>query len=155
MIALLVANLGLSAYIAFRPSSVPTAAPAKDATTTAISEGEANKLADTLVPLYNQKDFSALYDRFDRLAQAQFTKTQLTEQIEKLGSLLGRIEKYAYSHATVAGAQSGRNFYTLHFKVSLSGGPIPNGDMTLTVARIGDGLGLFGFFVSGGTARRS
>ena len=74
--------------------------------------------------------------------------------MEKLGTLVGRIEGCAYSHATVAGTEGGRTYYTLHYKVSLSGGPIPNGDLTITVTRNADGLGLFGFFINGSSNLR-
>lgn len=150
IITLLIANLGLSAYIAFRPS--PAMAPSKDAATSEITKDEAQKLSETLVPLYNQQNLSALYDQFDPLAKVQFTREQLAAQIEKLGSVIGKIEQCAYSHATVAGVQEGRKFYTLHYKVSLSGNSFPTGSMTLNVYRNDDKLGLYGFFVNGGTA---
>lgn len=154
IIALLIANLGLSSYIAFHPPAAPIAETAKDAPTSAIATREANKLADAMVPLYNEKDISALYSRFDPLAKVQFTKEQLAEQIEKLSGVIGKIESYAYSHATIAGTQEGRTYYTLHYKVRLTGGPLPSGELTLTVVRNGEDLGLFGFFVNGSTTVR-
>jgi hypothetical protein len=155
IIALLVANLGLSAYTAFRPLPAPAAEPSKEAATSAIADAEAEKLAKAIVPLYNEKNLSALYDRFDQLAKVQFSQEQLTTQMEKLSTLIGHIEGFAYSHATVAGTQGGRTYYTLHYKVRLSGGPMPTGDMTLTVVRKAEGLGLFGFFINGRTDQQS
>lgn len=154
IIALLIANLGLSSYIAFRPSPRPNAEFSKDAPTFAITELEANKAAETVVPLYNEKNISALYERFDPLAKVQFTKEQLAGQIEKLSTLIGGIESYAYSHATVAGIQGGRTYYSLHYKVRLKGGPFPFGELTLTVVRNADGLGIFGLFINGNTGQR-
>ena len=151
IIGLLIANLGLSAYIAFRPVPSPAPQPPKEPTTSAVSKAEADTLAESLIPLYNQKSASSFYDRFDPLAKVQFTQIQLAQQIEKLGSVLGLIEACAYSHATIAGDQGGRTYYTLHYKVSLRGGPMPTGNMTLTVVRNADGLGLFGFFINGGS----
>jgi hypothetical protein len=153
IIALLVANLGLSAYTAFRPVPAPAVGLSKDEVTSAISSIEAIKLEEALVPLYNAKNVSALYERFDPLAKVQFTKEQIAAQMEKLSTFLGHIEGCAYSHATMAGTQGGRTYYTLHYKVSLSGGPIPNGDLTITVARNVEGLSLFGFFINGGTSQ--
>ena len=136
-----------------RTSSLPppAAVPQKDVASSAIAKVEADKLSEVLIPLYNQKNVSSLYDQFDPLAKVQFTQIQLAQQIEKLGSVLGLIEGCAYSHAAVAGDQGGRTYYTLHYKVSLRGGPLPTGTMTLTVVRNADGLGLFGFFINGGS----
>jgi len=75
--------------------------------------------------------------------------------MEKLAAVIGHIEGYAYSHATVAGAEGGRTYYTLHFKVSLSGGPFSTGDLTITAARNADGISLFGLFINGTTGQRS
>ncbi|MFI5335850.1 MAG: hypothetical protein ACHQ5A_03650 [Opitutales bacterium] len=149
IISLLIANIGLSTYTAFRPLPAPAGELSKEAATSAITDGEANKMAGAMVPLYNERNVSALYERFDQLAKVQFTKEQLTTQMEKLGTVIGRIDGYAYSHATVAGNQGGRTYYTLHYKVSLSGGPFPTGDLTITVARNAEGLSLFGFFING------
>lgn len=154
IIALLIANLGLSSYIAFRPQTTSAVDASKESAAAEVDAQEADKLAESILPLYNQKNISALYERFDQLAKVQFTQEQLTAQIEKLHSLLGRIERCAYSHATVAGTQGGRIFYTLHYKVSLAGGPLPMGDMTLTVTRNAESLGLYGFFVNGSTGPR-
>lgn len=149
IITLLVANLGLSSYIAFRPSPVTNAGSSNKEVSTAIKEGEANKIAATVIALYNAKNTEALYEQFDPLAKAQFTRQQLDSQMEKLSSLLGRVENCAYSHATAAGNQNGRDYYVLHFKVGLSGGPFASGDLTLSVSRTTGGLGLFGFFLNG------
>lgn len=151
IIALLTANLGLSAYIAFRPSPISVDASPKEVATSDITTGQARKLSEALIPLYNQKKFDALYEQFDLLAKVQFSKEQLATQIDKLHSMLGQIDGCAYSHATVAGTQGGRTFYTLHYKVSLSGGQLSNGDLTLTVTRNAEGFGLFGFFINGNT----
>lgn len=153
IITLLVGNLGISAYIAFRPT--PPAAPSKEAATSDITTDEAKKLSESLIPLYNQRNVTALYDRFDPLAKVQITKDQVAAQVEKLATLLGRVKDCAYSHATIAGAQGGRTYYTLHYKVSLSGGQLPTGTFTLTVARNANELGLFGFFIGGDSRQGS
>jgi hypothetical protein len=155
IIALLLANLGLSAFIAFRPAPVPTGQSPKDDATSAVSKSEANKMAAAMVPLYNEKNSTALYEQFDRLAKVQLPREQTIAQMEKLYPLIGRIEDYAYSHATVAGAQGGRTYYTLHYKVRLSNGSFPSGDMTITVVRNAEGLSMFGFFINGTTGQQS
>lgn len=155
IITLLIANLGLSAYIAFRLLPARKTGSSKDTTTTAVPASEANKLAEAIIPLYNEKNISAFYDRFDQLAKVQFTKEQLTAQIEKLSAIFGRIEGCAYSHATIADAQGGRTYYTLHHIVNLSSGSFSTGNLTLTVIRNADGLGLLGFFINGTSGQRS
>ena len=153
IIALLFANLGLSAYTAFRPSSKDgaNANSPKRVSTSEITKAQAEKLADTVIPVYNRKDTNALFALFDPLAQVQFTKEDLTTQIQKLVVLMGQVESSAYSHATVAGNDDGRTYYTLNYKVKLSGGQIPTGEMTITAAKSGTGLSLFGFFIKGNT----
>jgi len=161
IIVLLIANLGLTAYTAFRPTPAAVAATGKEATTAAdaataaVGKGDASQLAEIIVRLYNKKDLSMLYEQFDPLARVQFTKEQLSAQMEKFNTLIGRIESYAYSHATLAGNQDGRTYYTLHFKVSLSGGSFSVGNMTFTVVRNAEGLGLFGFFINGTSGPQS
>ncbi len=151
IIVLLVANLGLSTFIAFRRSNVVEERSAKEVTTSEIAEGEANKMGETMVALYNSRDVDALYRQFDPLAQVQFTKEHLAAQVEKLALVIGQIESYAYSHATAAGIQGGRKYYVLHYKVKLVGGTLPNGTMTISVSRKPDGLSIFGFFINGTT----
>jgi hypothetical protein len=155
IIVLLVANLGLSAYTAFRPSPAPAVEGTKAKTTSAVGVAEADKIAESIVGLYNTKDTAALYDKFDQLAKVQITKQHFSSQMEKMVPLIGRIESFAYSHATSAGTQNGREYYILHYKVSLSGGPFSAADMTITVTRNADGLGLFGFFINGISQRSS
>jgi hypothetical protein len=151
IIALLVANLGISAYTAFRPSLRSGTSPAERIATSEITKAQAEKIADTVIPVYNTKDSSALFDLFDPLAQIQFTKEDLATQIEKLSVLMGQIDSSAYSHATIAGNNDGRTYYTLHYKVRLTGGQIPTGEMTLNVVKNGTGLILYGFFIKGNT----
>lgn len=151
IIALLVANLGLTAYIALRPLPRDEANSTESDSTSEITKAQAEKLASVVIPIYNRKDTNALFDLFDPLAQVQFTKEDLTTQIGKLTVLMGQIESSAYSHATVAGKNDGRTYYTLHYKVKLSGGQIPTGEMTITAAEGDSGLSLFGFFIKGVT----
>ena len=138
-------------FIAFRPTPIPAVGSPNETTTSAVASNEADKMAAVLVPLYNKKNTAALYDQFDSLAKIQITKEQMTAQMGKLSTLIGRIDSYAYSHTTMAGTQGGRTFYTLHYKVRLSEGQLPTGDMTLTVTRNAGGLSLFGFFINGTT----
>jgi hypothetical protein len=149
IIMLLVANLGLSAYTAFRPLPATNAGSPDVAVTTAIKEQEANKIAATVIAEYNAKNIQALYELFDPLAKAQFTKQQFESQMEKLSSVLGHVDNCAYSHATSEGNHNGRDYYVLHYKVGLSGGPFSSGDLTISVSRTPNGLGLFGFFING------
>lgn len=154
VIALLTANLGLSIYIAFKPQTTANTEQDAGSSSSAISSKDATALADRIVPLYNANNENALYDQFDELAKVQISKEQLIEQLSKLGTIIGKIDSYVYSHAVTLGTEGGRTYYKLIYKVRLSGGPFSQGEMTLTVTTGEKGLGLYGLFVNG-TSRQS
>ena len=148
IVGLLVLNLGVTSYLAFRPgSSSTTTEPAK--TKVDVSESEASRLADEVVKLYNAKDNVGLFAKFDSLAKAQITQEQLTAQLNQLYPVMGTISDAAFSDAVLAGSDGGRDYYNLNYKVRLTGGPFISGDMKLTVTRREGGLGLVGFFING------
>jgi len=148
IVGLLVLNLGITSYLAIRPSSSSaTTEPAK--TKVDVSESEAGRLADEVVKLYNTKDNVGLFAKFDNLAKAQMSQEQLTAQLNKLYPLIGTISDAAFSDAVLAGSNGGRDYYNLNYKVRLTGGPFNTGDMKLTVIRRESGLSLIGFFING------
>jgi hypothetical protein len=149
IIGLLVLNLAATAYLVFRQPAASAGAPAKALAAVDITEAEAMTLANELVGIYNDKDNSALFERFDGLAKAQLTREQLDQQMAKLYPLMGSISDPAFSNAVLAATEGNREFYHLTYKVRLSGGPFSAGEMKLTVTRRDNGLGLMGFFVNG------
>lgn len=151
IVVLLMANLGMTTFIAFRSPPSAGGASTQAETTSDVTVSEANKMGEAMVALYNSRNIDAIFNQFDPLAQVQFSKEQLATQVEKLVSVVGRIESHAYSHATAAGSQGGRKYYVLHYKVRMSGGTLPNCTMTITVSRKPEGLSLFGFFINGTT----
>jgi hypothetical protein len=148
IIGLLLLNLGVTSYLVFKPSSSAVATESA-ASTSNVSEVEANKLAAEVTKLYNAKDDTALFNKFDSIAKAQLTQEQLTAQLSQLYPLMGTISDTAFSSAVLAGSDSGRDYYNLNYKVRLTGGPFNTGDMKLTVTRREGDLGLVGFFING------
>lgn len=141
-------NLGISAYLLFRPATAP--APGASAAARKIFASDAvNSLARTTVDLYNAGKSAELYERFDDLARIQFTQQAMSEQVSKLHSLLGTIGDYAYDRTEPASTQDGRQFYTLIYKVRLKGGPFANGELKLMVFDKEGSPALVGFFVYG------
>lgn len=148
-------NIGLTSYVAFRPSVAVTTTPSAAVPDSVISEAEATSLAKDLIPLYNNQDVSGLYQRFDALARVQFSEKQLSEQLIKLVPSFGTVNDFAYSYANISGTDAGRTFYTLHYKVQLSGAAFEHGDLTLTVTKKDKGLALFGFFINSSTRSKN
>ena len=142
------ANLALTAYVALRPAAAGTAATAALGKSV-ISESEANDLAKDVVALYNKSDPGALYAKLDNLARVQISQEQLTQQVQKLHSLLGDVTNYAYTNAELAGTHEGRTFYNLNYQVALSGAAFAHGTMKLTYVKNSDGYGLVGIFING------
>ncbi len=147
IIGLLLLNLGVTSYSVFRPANTISETPS--AATVDISEAEASGLATEVVKIYNAKDDTALFAKFDSLAKAQLTQEQLTAQMNNLYPVMGTISDTAFSSAELAGTDGGREYYNLNYKVRLAGGPFSTGDMKLTVTRREGGLGLVGFFING------
>ena len=148
LLLLVSANLALTAYVVLRPAPAgATAAAVVDKSV--ISESNANALAKDVVALYNKSDPSALYAKLDNLARVQISQEQLTQQVQKLHSLLGDVTNYAYTNAEVAGTHDGKTFYNLNYNVALSGATFAHGTMKLTFVRNADGFGLVGIFING------
>ena len=147
IIGLLLLNLGVTSYWVFRPASTRTETPSKP--NVDISDAEASSLAAEVVKIYNAKDDAALFAKFDSLAKAQLTQEQLTAQMQQLYPVMGTISDAAFSSAVLAGNDGGRDYYSLNYKVRLTGGPFSTGDMKLSVTRRESGLGLVGFFING------
>lgn len=148
VIGLLLLNLCLTGYLIFRTNGTVDAAPVSTAGV-AVSEVEANAIAEEIVKLYNAKDDAGIYEKFDSIAKAQITQDELVTQLNKLYTLMGTISDPGFSSAVLAGNDKGRDYYTLNYKVRLRGGTFTSGDMKLTVTRREDGLGLIGFFITG------
>lgn len=151
IIGLLTLNLAVGAYGAFRPgaAAVANAATPSAAASPEIDEAQALQLAEKVLDRYNAKDNAGLYARFDSLARTQLGREQFDAQMEKLYSLIGQVDDFAYSSAVLAGSDNGRDYYHLNFKVRLSGGSFKNGDMRLTVTRRGEELSPVGLFING------
>ena len=148
IIGLLLLNLAVTSYSVFRPTSTNTETSSSESKVN-ISDADANRLASEVVKIYNAKDNVALFAKFDSLAKAQLTQAQLTAQLDQLYPVMGTISDAAISNAVLAGNDGGRDYYSLNYKVRLSGGPFSTGDMKLTVTRRDKGLGLVGFFING------
>lgn len=148
IIGLLILNLAATSYLVLRPSS-PVAMADSSATNVDISGAEANALAAVATRLYNTNDTAKFYEEFDSIAKAQFTKEQFVAQLDALYHLMGAISDVAFSSATLAGTESGRDYYYLNFKVRLKGGPFGSGDMKLTAIRRDGHLALVGFYLNG------
>ena len=150
LIFLVTINIGMTAYVAFRPSVVSVPEKSGAVAESVISQASAKDFANGIVSLYNQKDGSGLYAKFDDLARVQFSKEQLAEKLLKLHSLLGNVGEVAFSHAEIAGTNDGRTYYNLLYRVTLVGGQFAHGTMKLTVSQGPSGFSLYGFFLFGG-----
>lgn len=149
VISLLLINVAATGYLAFSiatNSQRQIASPAGAAYQ--VAKDKAQALAKAVIERYNANDVVGLYSQFDALARMQFTQDKLADSVQKLHSLAGNVDDFAYSHTEAAGKRDGKEFLTLHYKVRLSGGVSPSGEMKLTVIQEGDKLGLFGFFVN-------
>ena len=148
LVVLVSGNLALTAYLALRPAVLGTTAN-KIADKSVISESKANELAKGVVALYNKNDPVELYAKLDNIARVQISQEQLTQQIQKLHSLLGEVSNYAYTDSELGGMSEGRTFYIVNYQVALSGGAFAHGTLKLTFVKNADGFGLVGIFING------
>ncbi len=151
VIGLTVLNLGVTAYLVVGQKSATVAkADATPPGLPAVSKEAALAVAKRMVEHYNARDLDGLYAQFSDVARMQFTKDKLADSVGKLAALVGNVDDYAYSGATAAGSQDGKPFQTLLYRVRLSGGAMPTGELKITVAQESDGLGVYGFFITAG-----
>ena len=149
IIVLLLLNLGITTYSTFKSKPDNLEPTAKSGSKLNISDSQAAALAENLIKLYNAKDNIGLYQQFDKLAQAQISQDQLTAQLNQLYPVMGTISDAAFSNAVLSSNEGGRDYFTLNYKIRLSGGPFTTGDMRLTVTPKESGFGLMGFFING------
>jgi len=148
IIALLALNLGITTYATFwKSGSSPDTKEQSEPSN--ISEVQALKLANEVLALYNSKDATGLYAKFDSVAKAQITQEQLTTQLENLYPVMGTPSSPAFVGSLLAGSDGGREYTNLNYKIKLSDGPFSSGDMKLTVTERDSGLTLVGFFING------
>ena len=83
------------------------------------------------------------------VAQVQFTRDQLEEQFERLGPLIGQINRSEYSHYKFLGKQDAGNAFELHYVLQVSAGAFASGVMTITFIDRGDHPGIFSVFLNG------
>jgi hypothetical protein len=151
IVALLLANLGLTAYSTFASHSREAETSKPKEAAVVVSDPQANSLATRVLALYNAKDTAGLYQSFDPLAKAQLTREQLSGQLDTLYPVMGKISDAAFSNAVLAGNDGGRDYYHLNYKVRLEGGAFTTGEMRITVTPRGTGFGIVGFFINGQT----
>ena len=111
-------------------------------------KSDAMAVAERIVKRYNANDLDGLYAEFSDVARMQFSKEKLRESMGKLHSVVGIVDDYAYSHTAAVGSQDGKQFKTIFYKVRLSGGSIPTGEMKITVVNEGGSLAVYGFFLN-------
>ena len=116
-----------------------------------VTEKEALEFARSVVDLYNENKAHEIYLKFDDLARIQFTEKKLTDDLTKLGTLVGHVDEFAYVNTEISGKDSGRTYLALNFRARLSGATSSTGAIKLTVARKEGRLSLFGFFITGQT----
>lgn len=150
LLALVAINIGMTGYLLYSLNGrTPVTSEAKLPSEDQVSKEEAMALAQRIVQRYNEQDVDGLYAQFSDVARVQFPKEKLTESMAKLHSVVGRVDEYAYTHTAAAGSQDGKEFRTIHYRVRLSGGAMPTGEMKITVAQEGQSLALYGFFLNG------
>lgn len=149
LIALVVVNIGAMAYLIYAERTNPVAAnQAQNSLGEQVPKSDAMAVAERIVKRYNANDLDGLYAEFSDVARMQFSKEKLHESMGKLRSVVGIVDNYAYSHTAVAGSQDGKQFKTIFYKVRLSGGSIPTGEMKITVANEGGTLAVYGFLLN-------
>lgn len=149
LIALVAVNIAATAYLIYADRSRPVALnEASAAIGEQVPKSDAMAVAERVVQRYNANDLDGLYAEFSDVARMQFSKEKLSESMEKLHAIVGKVDDYAYSHTAAAGSHDGKAFKTIFYKVRLSGGSIPTGEMKITVASEGDSLAVYGFFLN-------
>lgn len=148
-IALLVCNLALTGYLIYSQTRASTVASGMQPTNVAqISPSDAEALASRLVTPYNKRDIEGVYAQFSTIARVQITKESIKASLDKLHSVVGRVDEYAYSHTENAGSQNGKQFVNVFYKVKLSGGPMSTGDLKITAAKDAESFAIYSFFLS-------
>jgi hypothetical protein len=148
LIVLVAINIAVTTFVALRPASAPVSTGAL-VDEPIVSEERVAPLVTKMITSYNAKDVDGVYALLDDLAKAQISRKQLTTQIDKLHAVLGKVGTSAYDRAELAGKDAGRTFYTINYKVALSGGSFDHGTLKLTVVRRGEDLRMVGFFING------
>ena len=149
LIALVLVNIGAMAYhIYAERTSLTAPVEAQSSIGEQVSKSDAMAVAKKIVQRYNANDLEGLYAEFSDVARMQFSKEKLHESMEKLHQIVGTVDDYAYFHTVVAGSQDGKQFKTIFYKVRLSGGSIPTGEMKITVANEGGSLVVYGFLLN-------
>ena len=149
LVCLLVANLAVTLLLYRRPVAVPGSATPEIPLPHYLTSSTLSDLAARIQANFNDRNWDAFYGEFDPVAQVQFTQHQLEEQFERLGPLIGQIDRAAYSHYKFLGKQDAGNAFELDYALQVSGGTFNSGILTITFIDRGDHLGIFSVFLNG------
>jgi hypothetical protein len=149
LVALVLANLVISLVIYDRMTVSPQSASTESQLPQYLGQESLSELADQIRVDFNSRNWTSLYDQFDPVAQVQFTQENLKEQFDKLGPLIGTIERAEYSHFKFLSRQDSGDLFELNYVLQVSGGTFASGVLKITFVDRGDHPGIYSVFING------
>lgn len=115
-----------------------------------VTRGLRVQLADQLLEAYNSNDLAALWNFLGEYAQAQLTKEQLSDSVDRVTDLIGPIVSAKYLYHEAGGKVGNLTFYTLYYQVQLTDQckVSDTGTLKLSIATSGTDLQVVGFFIT-------
>lgn len=81
-----------------------------------------NKIVFKVKTDYNEKDWTNLYDIFGDYAKSSIGPEQVNTQFENIFNLIGKIERYSFSHYDYIGFEEGAQWFYVYYKSRFSNG---------------------------------
>jgi hypothetical protein len=73
-----------------------------------------------VVEIYNRQDDVLLYELFNQQARVKISQQQLTDQLDRLHQLFGKIESHSYVNSVKLGSKGSEDYFQLFFNLRVS-----------------------------------
>lgn len=146
IVFLLVLNIGITGWLAFRSTQERAPADATAELPDALGADERSRLFEDFREAFNSGDLQATFEVLHPLARISMSADQTKEILSGLRASFGTIHEYIYSHFTYGGYNNGFHMYSLIYLVKYSGGKsgATKGSVIMTVFDNGEEIGIQG-----------
>lgn len=146
IVFLLVFNIGITGWLAFRSTQEGTLVETTEKLSDALGADERNRLFEEFLEPYNSGNMQASFEAIHHIARINMSENQTKKILSTLKSSFGAIGEYIYSHFIYKWYNNGFHTYDLVYRVKYSGGQSgkTNGTVIMNVFDNGEEIGMIG-----------
>lgn len=142
LIVLLLVNIGLTVAVLVRQQ--PGISADGKAAAESLPEEVVVPFGQRVVAAFNSGDAEQLYRLYHEDARAKLTQGEVADQLERLRSLFGQVERMSYLNNLRLGEQNGEEYFQAHFAVRVAKAELKKAQLVLHLIREDGEVFLYG-----------